>query len=540
MATATLAAAAPVQEAYIKALLPKAGENLGSAVAISGDTMVVGASAQDLGAGRAYVFVRRGSNWSQQAELRPAVKLAGYDGFGASVGIVGDTIVIGASSDPSSATGVNGNPRDNFARGSGAAYVFVRKGNTWTQQAYLKASNTGANDHFGTSVTISGETVAVGADYEASSETGVNGDPGDDSAPGAGAAYVFVRQGTNWSQQAYIKASNAEGGPYPDHFGMAMAMSGDSLVVTAMLESSNATGINGDQSDNSSFLAGAAYVFVRNGTTWSQQAYLKASNTGTAGAHGLFGRSVAISGNTIVVGANMETSNATGVNGNQNDTSASFAGAAYVFLRTGTTWAQQAYLKASNTGAGDLFGLSVGIWGDTIVVGANGESSNATGTHGNQSDNSATNSGAAYVFVRSHGTWSQQAYLKASNTGNDDNFGQAVAIWGDTVVVGAYGEDSASGGINGNQADNSLSAAGAVYVFVPLGNSPRLVSTLDEAGRYLIHFTGVGDVIYQILRSPTSDGPWETIDSVFSFTEFFEYQDPNPLPGHAFYRTMQP
>src|SRR5205085_3537092 len=127
------------------------------------------------------------------------------------------------------------------------------------------------------------------------------GDESDNSAADSGAAYVFVRHGTSWSQQAYLKASNAEGASryYGDSFGSSVAVSADTIVVGALLEASNATGVNGDQSDNSMFYAGAAYVFVRSGETWSQQAYLKASNTG----HDLFGRSVAVSGDTIVIGA---------------------------------------------------------------------------------------------------------------------------------------------------------------------------------------------------------------------------------------------
>src|SRR5205823_3210346 len=148
-----------------------------------------------------------------------------------------------------------------------------------------------------------------------------------------------------------LKASNTGGSPglYGDEgdgFGNSVAVSGDTVVVGALWESSNATGVDGDGSDNSALYSGAAYVFVRNGTTWSQQAYLKASNTGTSDG---FGMSVAVSGDTVVVGAIFEDSNATGVNGDQNDNSALISGAAYVFVRNGTTWSQQAYLKASNT-----------------------------------------------------------------------------------------------------------------------------------------------------------------------------------------------
>jgi hypothetical protein len=235
--------------------------------------------------------------------------------------------------------------------------------------------------------------------------------------------------------------------------------------------------------------AGAAYVFVRSGTTWSQQAYLKASNTDGGDD---FGWSVAVSGDTVLVGAEQESSAATGVNGNQADNTAAQAGAAYVFVRSGTTWSQQAYLKASNTDAADNFGMSVAISGDTAVVGAPGEASAATGVDGNQADDSATFAGAAYVFARSGMTWSQQAYLKASNTNADDSFGSlsngyfsgsSVAVSGDTVVVGAGGESSAATGVNGNQADNTASGAGAAYVFTGVtGPGHTLTITSGPSG----------------------------------------------------------
>ncbi len=258
------------------------------------------------------------------------------------------------------------------------------------------------------------------------------------------------------------KASNTG---FFDQFGSSVALSGDTLVVGASYEDSNATGVNGDQSDNSASDAGATYVFVRSGGLWSQQAYLKASNTGAGDE---FGISVALSGDTLVVGAWGEDSNATGVGGDQGDNSAEYAGAAYVFVRSGGLWSQQAYLKAANTGTGDFFGYSVALSGDTVVVGANGEDSNATGVGGEQGDNSAPNAGAAYVFVRSGGLWSQQAYLKASNTGAGDLFGWSVAVSGDTLVVGAYGEDSNGTGVGGEQGNNLASDAGAAYIFAPI------------------------------------------------------------------------
>ncbi len=474
------------QQAYLKASNTGAADWFGFSVAVSGDTVVVGARGEASAAtgvngnqadnsagqsGAAYVFVRSGASWSQQAYLKASNTNAG-DSFGTSVAISGDTVVVGVPNEDSAATGVNGNQADNSAGSAGAAYVFVRSGTSWSQQAYLKASNTGAGDRFGSSVAVSGDTVVVGVPNEDSAATGVNGNQADNSAPLAGAAYVFVRGGTSWSQQAYLKASNTN---EADLFGDSIAISGDTVVVGAFGEDSAATGVNGNQADDSATGAGAAYVFVRSGASWSQQAYLKASNTNELVE---FSRSVAISGDTVVVSAYLEGSAATGVNGNQFDNSLADAGAAYVFVRSGSSWSQQAYLKASNTNATDYFGWSVAISGDTVVVGAFGESSAATGVNGNQSDNSATDAGAAYVFVRSGTRWSQQAYLKAANTNATDYFGWSAAISGDTVVVGSWREASSATGVNGNQSDNSTFAAGAAYVF-DLDAAPQAALCLD-------------------------------------------------------------
>jgi hypothetical protein len=371
----------------------------------------------------------------------------------------------------------------------------------------------------------------------------VNGDQMDNSAPNAGAAYVFARFGTNWNQQAYLKASNAEGiygsSAYGDFFGSSVSVSGDTVVVGALLEASIASGVNGDQSDNSARYAGAAYVFVRTGTTWIQQAYLKASNTGSGGYYGLFGRSVAIWGDTVVVGANQEAS---GVNGNPDDDSAPFAGAAYVFVRNGANWSQQAYLKAFNAESYDLFGYAVAVSGDTAVVGAYQENSSATGVDGDGTDNSATNSGAAYVFVRTGTNWTQQSYLKASNTDGGDYFGSAVAVFEDTVVVGAYREDSSATGVNGDQSDNSATDSGAAYVFTGFGPfRPRLSLVPDSAGGYVLHYTAAPAATYHLQRALSVTGPWNTIDTQRApASGLIEYHDVNPPPGQAFYRTVQP
>jgi len=472
--------------AYLKSSNTGGGDYFGYSVALSSDgsTLAVGAYEENsaatgiggnqtdnsaISAGAVYVFTRSGTTWSQQAYLK-ASNTGASDEFGRSVALSSDgsTLAVGAAGEDSAATGIGGNQTDNSAGNSGAVYMFTRSGTTWSQQAYVKASNTGVGDGFGFSVALSaaGSTLAVGASGESSAATGIGGDEADNSAGAAGAVYVFTRSGTTWSQQAYVKASNT--GSF-DQFGRSLALSADgsTLAVGANGESSAATGIGGNQADNSAGSAGAVYLFTRSGTTWTQQAYVKASNTG---ANDFFGYSVALSadGSTLAVGAFQETSAATGIGGNQADNSALSAGAVYIFTRSGTMWSQQAYVKASNTGTGDRFGTSIALSADgsTLAVGADGESSAATGIGGNQTDNSAPYAGAVYVFTRSSTTWSQQTYVKASNTGLYAQFGESVALSAPrTLAVGAPFESSAATGIGGNQADNSATYAGAVYVF---------------------------------------------------------------------------
>ena len=398
-----------------------------------------------------------------------------YFGKSLSLSSDGNTLAVSALYEQSNATGINGNQADNSASYAGAVYVFTRIGTTWSQQAYLKASNTEAEDYFGFSVSLSsdGHTLAVGAADESSRATGVNGSEADNLASDAGAVYVFTRSGSTWSQQAYIKASNTDARDFFGNF-VSLSPDGNTLAIAAPTEDSNATGINGNQADNSATNAGAVYVFTRSGIAWSQQAYLKASNTGIEDN---FGTSLSFSsdGNTLVVSAKGESSNATGVNGDESDNSALDAGAIYVFVRSGAAWYHQAYLKASNTSASDYFGNSMSLSsdGNTLAVGISGDDSNAIGINGNEADNSLIDAGAASVFIRSGATWSQQAYLKASNTGARDYFGNSLSLSadGNTLAVGAVTESSSVTGINGDQTSNSFSSAGAVYTYTRTGTT---------------------------------------------------------------------
>lgn len=476
---------------YIKASNTEASDYFGSSLALStdGTTLAVGAYGEDSiatgvagnqasnaasASGAVYVFTKSGTTWVQQAYLK-AINTEAGDNFGWRVALAsdGNTLAVGAPYEDSNATGIGIPPVNNTENDSGAVYVFSRSGSTWSQEAYVKASNTNANDYFGISLGLSadGNTLAVGASGEDSAATGIDGIQTSNTATDSGAAYVFTRSGTAWSQQAYIKASNTD---ISDGFGVSIALAadGDTLAVGATGEDSDATGIDGSQGNNTTPIAqtssGAAYVYSRSGSTWSQQAYVKASNT-QKDDH--FGDSLALAadGNTLAVGATDEDSIATGIAGNQTSNTATDSGAVYVFIRSGITWSQQAYVKATNTGAGDQFGICLAFTddGNTLAIGASGEDSNVTSIDDDQNNNSAIASGAVYVLGRTGTTWSQQAYIKATNTEAGDQFGHSVALNtdGNTLVVGAQNEDSSATGIAGNQGNNLASDSGAVFVY---------------------------------------------------------------------------
>lgn len=515
-------------ETYLKAENPDEIDEFGIVVAASGNTLVVGVPRDDSAAsgingnsnddslfdsGAVYVYQRIGAEWQQQAYIKASNPGSG-DLFGSALAISGDTLIVGTAAEDSAATGINGNQNDNSANGAGAAYVFVRNGSTWAQQAYLKASNTGAGDAFGQAVSIDGDTAVVTALSE------------DSTAANSGAAYVFVRNAGTWNQQALLKASNASGN---NQFGISTGISGNTIVVGASQERSLSTGVNGNQSQSNdpNVLAGAAYVFVRSGNTWSQQAYLKASNTGNRDQ---FGFSTAISGETIVVGAVLESSNAIGVNGNQNNDASFSSGATYVFQRSGSQWAQQAYLKASNTrGDRARFGEALSLDGDTLIVGARFESGGDGGVNADQNDTSAPGAGAAYVFVRSAGQWSQRAYLKSIDPDMSDDFGQSVAVSDNNFLVGARREDSNASGINGNANDNSLSASGAAFIFGATNYSiGGNVSGLAPGNRLIIQNNAGSDLIIQ------QNGPYQFASrlvsgSTYQVTVLDQPSTPNQL-----------
>ena len=313
-----------------------AGDHFGVAVAKDGDTVAVGAYMEATGAtqaGAVYIFTRSGTTWSQQQKIQSADHPS-YATFGGSVALSGDTLVVGA---------INYGDND----GQGATYIFTRSGTTWSVQQKITASDGAAGDYFGQYVSVSGDTLVVGAYLE------------DDGGSNAGAAYVFTRSGTTWTQQQKLVASDAAAG---DMFGISVGMDGDNIIVGA---------VNEDEEGSN---AGAAYVYTRSGTTWSQQQKITASD-GAAG-DGFGNRvdiDVSVSPATLVVSATQEATTGNGM--------------AYVFTRSGTTWSQKAKLTASNAGAGDKFGSGIAIDDDTVVVGATGE------------DTTASGAGSAYTFI---------------------------------------------------------------------------------------------------------------------------------------------
>jgi hypothetical protein len=431
------------EQAYIKGFNSKSEDKFGRAVAISGNTMVIGARLNDSNAigvngeeddnafsvnnsGAAYVYVFNDNEWLLQAYIKPPKKIPNL-GFGWTVAISEDTIVIGSSGGSS--------PSPPFVSDDETVYVYTRVLNMWSFQTTLSSSFNDVQNAFGISLAISGDTILVGSALASAS--------GDFE----GKVTVFKKNENVWNGEAILIASNGE---FLDFFGFSVAVENDRAVIGAYNEDSNAIGVNGDEGNNTTNNSGAAYVFHRNGTEWTQEAFLKSSQSKSEDK---FGWSVAISGETIVIGAK-------GSNFNNEEF---FEGSAYVFIKEQDEWVEEARLLSDETEIDDQFGYSVAISGDNIIISAYYEDSSSLGINGDSLDNSSLRSGAAYLYNRVSGIWNQQYYLKASNTDANDNFGHSVSISGDTYVVGSPLEDSSA--IDADPLDNSSLDSGAVYTF---------------------------------------------------------------------------
>ncbi|MEY4065958.1 MAG: putative signal peptide protein, partial [Pseudomonadota bacterium] len=488
------------QEAYIKAANADSWDLFGELISLNHETLAVGVDDEDSSqntitngteassdngadySGAVYVYHRTGNMWQQQAYIK-AGNSDSDDGFSAA-SLSRDSLAVGAlgeASNQNTITNGSGTNTDNSLYKSGAVYVYRRSGSTWSQEAFIKASNAGGGDGFGFSTSLDDNTLAVGAPYEDSNQSSItNGSFAsiDNSIWNSGAVYVFARNWDEqnslwtWTQQAYIKAANND--QTLEYYGMTVELKGETLAVNGHYEDSSATTItNGPtaSADNSSPMSGAVYVYRRNGSQWAQEAYIKASNTD---AYDAFGSVLAISGDSLAVGVQDEASNQTTITNGPNassDNSATSSGATYIFRRTGTNWAQEAYIKAANAEANDYFGFGLDISGNFLAVGAYCEDSNETtisyGTYASI-NNDAGCSGAVYLYQRSATTWAQEAYVKSVNLESPDYFGYSVSISGDTFAVGAPEESSSQNTItNGGTAstDNSMNYSGAVYVY---------------------------------------------------------------------------
>ncbi|MEA3391880.1 MAG: choice-of-anchor D domain-containing protein, partial [Candidatus Marinimicrobia bacterium] len=343
------------------------------------------------------------ADWDQITKI-VASDRAANDHFGYSVAISGNFAIVGACFEDHNVSGT-----DSLSK-AGSAYIFARSADTWILQQKIVASDRAVEDLFGMSVAISGNYAIIGAYQQDEDASGTN------TLINAGAAYIFYNNGSTWTQQQKVVASDRSVYRY---FGNSVAISGNYAIVGAYREDGDANG------ENSITQAGAAYIFYNDGSSWIQQQKIVASDRAS---YDEFGLSVAISGDYAIVGTCMESEDASGGNTLGN------AGSAYIFVRGGETWTQQQKIVASDRETSDYFGCSVAISGDHVIVGAYAEDEDTSGT------NTLLTSGSAYIFVRNVGTWAQQQKIVADDRAESNWFGYSVAIYGDHAIIGAYRE----------------------------------------------------------------------------------------------------
>lgn len=345
---------------------------------ISGDLIIAGSRYHDQtadDAGAAYIFRFDGMTWVEEQELLASDGQA-EDWFGWEVGIHGETVFVGAFAD------------DDLGEDSGSVYVFGWNGSAWVEEQKLNASDAEAGDLFGRQIALGDGVALIGAWFADGTESS------------SGAAYIFRYNGSTWVEEQKLMPADGESG---DGFGGWVALSGDTALIGAPFRA--------DAGGNS----GAAYVFRWNGTAWVEEDRL---NAGDADAGDTFGNSVALAGNTAVIGA---------VGDNAGGSS---AGAAYVFNFDGADWSQVQKLAATDAHAGARFGyVAINESAATILIGARGDNEEGSGA------------GAAYVFRHNGTAWTQTDKLLASDGGPDDALGWHVAIQDETGIVGARGDD---------------------------------------------------------------------------------------------------
>ena len=441
------------QQQKLKAEDASSNDRFGNSVALNNDSIVVGASHHDgscggtgINCGAAYVFIRSGSSWVQQQKL--VAEDADFDDrFGHSVALNNDTVVIAAPRDNESCSGTD--------IWCGAAYVFIRSGNSWNQQQKLFTENANDSDNFGVSVALDGNTLIIGADQTDDSCLGTDSN--------CGTAYVFTRSGNNWVQQKMLLAKST----LSNHFGSSVALDGNTALIGASFDEKSCSGVD--------IRCGAAYVFTRFEKRWSFQQKLVAED---ANGYAEFGTSVSLDGDTALIGARLDGASCKETN--------TRCGAAYVFIRSGNHWTQHQKLVAEDPAHNSVFGGTVALNGNTLLIGA-------------EFDNGfCISCGSVYIFTRSGNSWSQQQKLISEDGDGFHQFGSAVAIDGDDILIGAAGDDQ-----------NCNFGCGAAYVYTRSGNSwtlqQKLVASDSEDGASFGSSTALyGDTL--LIGAPSDDG----------------------------------
>ena len=410
-------------------------QEFGTSVVMENDTIVVGASGHEVAgnyAGAVYVFARNGLEWELESKLIPPVAEI-HDWFGWAVDLEGNTLIIGAPGDSDDGTW------------SGSVFVYARDETGWNYVEKIVASDADAYDEFGVAVALEGDTLLIGAEK--------NDDAGNDS----GAAYVFTRSGTTWTEQAKLTASDAAPG---DYFGTALALTGDTAVITAPL------------ADDEDIDTGAAYVFTRNGNIWTEQAKLTASDKA---AQNKFGWSLAAAPGFVFVGASAY------------ETGIDFPGAVYFFEGSGTNWIEKAKLTPGDGDPGDAFGMSIALQEDILAIGAIGD------------DDIDSASGSVYIFKKIGNEWQKKYKIKASDAGVDEEFGVSVATDGVELVVGAN---------KGKWSDYPSSEPGKTYVY-------EIVDSVSDQFVYM-----------------ANDGEKDSSETLVSFSFVYPTQFPPAIAAH--------
>ncbi|MGX9417535.1 hypothetical protein ACWU4D_09310 [Vibrio sp. WJH972] len=490
---------------YVKASNTEADDAFGYRVALSadGNTLAVGAFLEDgdevavEDSGAVYLFSYDGEHWEQTAYLKADnAGVRDYFGYSLALNEDGSTLAVGAYNQNNQSYDQVINDLGNYvAYGDGAVYLYEKTNNGWGKTDYLQASNREKRDNFGWSLALnaSGDILAVGANLENSSAKGVQNNgtnitENNNDANNSGAVYLFGKADNYlWEQTTFLKASNSDKG---DQFGRSVALSSDgkTLAVGSFREDNSTSVLDNDVTDFVSGVEadvkdyGAVYLFVsdENGN-WAQDAYIKASNIG---ASDLFGYSVSLNSNgtRLAVAAHHEGSSVNGIvtditeQMTYDNDDAVKSGAVYMFDYINNSWTQTAYIKASNTGEDDRFGKAVVLSsdGNTLAVGANQEDNSISGIVSDiseQMNDDATDVGAVYLFSHTDGNWEQSAYIKASNSEEEDNFGIGLSMNedGSILVVGAPHEGTSATGVisDGSELDSTRDAlnSGAVYIY---------------------------------------------------------------------------